>query len=192
GFETYNKTGITVGPIEPLEISATLTPATVSATVDVDNPVQNVNSIESGSSPPAGNMMRTAIERLPLATKRVDEAIPLVPGVIRSSDGQISINGANEQQSAFHVNGLNVSDPASGNFRLNLPIDAVESVQVFRHPYSAEFGQFTGGLTNIETRRGGQKWHFEINDFLPDFRFINGKIVGVRDDSPHVNFTGRV
>ncbi len=191
GFAKFEKQDLQ--PSKALtRIAVTLNISTVSAEVRVENPATNANTVESGSSLPAGNIQRQAVERLPLATKRVDEAIPLVPGVIRSSDGQISINGANEQQSAFHVNGLNVSDPASGNFRLNLPVDAVESVQVFRHPYSAEYGQFTGGLTNIETRRGGDKWHYEINDFLPDFRFINGKIVGVRDDSPHVNFNGPI
>lgn len=191
GFAKFEKRALQ--PSKDLtQIVVILNVSTVSAEVSVENQSTNANTVESGSFLPAGNMQRQAVERLPLATKRVDEAIPLVPGVIRSSDGQISINGANEQQSAFHVNGLNVSDPASGNFRLNLPVDAVESVQVFRHPYSAEFGQFTGGLTNIETRRGGDKWHYEINDFLPDPRFINGKIVGIRDDSPHVNFNGPI
>src|SRR2546430_7716795 len=51
------------------------------------------------------------------------------------------------------VNGLNAADPASGNFRLNLPVDSVEAVQVFQHPYIAEYGQFTGGLTRVETDR---------------------------------------
>lgn len=191
GFEKYEKNNIDVGAgSAPAEITAILGVSAVSAQVTVENSAENVNTVAAGSSPPAADVQRRAIERLPLATKRVDEAIPLVPGVIRTSRGEISIDGATEQQSSFRVNGLNVADPASGNFRLNLPIDAVESVQVFRHPFSAEFGQFTGGVTNIETRRGGDKLHFEANDFLPDFRFIGGKIVGIQDDAPHVNVNG--
>ena len=190
GFKTYEKADLIISPETPAELAVTLEVGTVSVQVNVENPAENVQSVEAGSSPPVADVQRRTIERLPLATKRVDEAIPLVPGVIRSANGEISINGATEQQSGFLVNGLNVADPTSGNFRLNLPIDAVESVQVFRHPYSAEFGQFTGGLTNIETRRGGDKWHYEINDFLPDFRFHNGKFYGIQDDAPHVNFNG--
>ncbi len=192
GFEKYEKKPIEIAANALLEINVALKVGAVSAEVTIENSGDNAQNVEAGSSPPAGNIQRKTIERLPLATKRVDEAIPLVPGVIRSSNGEISINGASEQQSAFRVNGLNVADPASGNFRLNLPVDAVESVQVFRHPYSAEFGQFSGGLTNIETRRGGDKWHFELNDFLPDFRFHNGKFYGVQDDAPHVNFNGPI
>ena len=192
GFEKYEKNTVEMTGGASVELAVVLNVGAVSAQVTVEHSAENVNTVEAGSSPPAADVQRRTIERLPLATKRVDEAIPLVPGVIRSSTGEISINGATEQQSSFRVNGLNVADPASGNFRLNLPVDAVESVQVFRHPFSAEFGQFTGGVTNIETRRGGDKFHFEINDFLPDFRFINGKIVGVRDDAPHVNFNGAI
>ncbi|MGI8469695.1 MAG: carboxypeptidase regulatory-like domain-containing protein, partial [Pyrinomonadaceae bacterium] len=192
GFEKYERQEVAIGSDAPAELSVALKVSAVSAEVTVENSAENVNTVEAGSSPPAADVRRKTIERLPLATKRVDEAIPLVPGVIRSARGEISIDGATEQQSSFRVNGLNVADPASGNFRLNLPVDAVESVQVFRHPYSAEFGQFTGGVTNIETRRGGDKFHYEVNDFLPDFRFVGGKIVGVQDDSPHVNFNGPI
>jgi hypothetical protein len=192
GFEKYEAKAIEIAGNVPREIGVALKVGAVSAEVTIENSGENAQSVEAGSSPPSADVQRKTIERLPLATKRVDEAIPLVPGVIRSSKGEISINGATEQQSSFRVNGLNVTDPSSGNFRLNLPVDAVESVQVFRHPFSAEFGQFTGGVTNIETRRGGDKFHFEINDFLPDFRFHNGKFYGVQEDSPHVNFNGPI
>lgn len=149
GFEKYEKREIAIGSDAPVELTVTLNVGAISAEVTVENSAENVNTVEAGSSPSA-DVQRKTIERLPLATKRIDEAISLVPGVIRTSNGEISINGATEQQSSFRVNDLNVADPASGNFRLNLPVDAVESVQVFRHPYSAEFGQFTGGLTNIK------------------------------------------
>lgn len=192
GFATYKNKDIGIEADKPNELVVVLQVSSVSAEVSVENSSENVNTVEAGSSPPAANVLRTTLERLPLATKRVDEAIPLIPGVIRSTTGEISIDGANEPQSSFRVNGLNVADPVSGNFRLNLPIDAVETVQVFRHPFSTEFGQFTGGVTNIETRRGGDKWHFEFNDFLPDFRFRNGSIHGVQDNSPHLNFNGPI
>ena len=189
GFQTTQKKSINLTSGQ-LALSFSLGVQEVSAQVSVSNPSDEINNVSSGSSPPAGNLTRQSMERLPLANRTVDAAIPLVPGVIRSSTGEISINGATEQQSAFNVNGVNISDPASGNFRLNLPIDAVESVQVFRHPYSAEFGQFTGGLTEIRTRRGSEKWQFQINDFLPDFRFVNGRIHGIQDNSPHITFSG--
>ena len=48
-----------------------------------------------------------------------------------------------------------VTDPATGQFGLTVPIDSVESVNVNQTPFLAEFGRFTAGLVWVETRRGG-------------------------------------
>ncbi|MEP7038178.1 MAG: TonB-dependent receptor, partial [Acidobacteriota bacterium] len=192
GFETFIQKDVVLIDGAMTELTAVLNVGAVSGTVTVESPTGAETNVEAGASVPTGNLARQSLQRLPLATAKVDEALPLIPGVIRSSTGEISIKGASEQQSSLVINGFNSGDPANGNFRLNLPIDAVEAVQVFQHPYTAEYGNFTGGVTQIMTRRGGDKFHFELNDFLPDFRFVGGKIVGVQDNSPHLNFNGPI
>jgi len=190
GFETFTKRDVVVeaGAVTTIEVS--LTVAALKESVTIASPVEEATTAAAGSSIPAATFHRETLQRLPLVAARVDEALPLIPGVVRSPTGEISIEGATEQQSALLVNGLNAADPASGNFRLNLPIDSVESVQVFQHPYTAEYGAFTGGITKIQTRRGGEQWHVEFNDFLPDVRYTGGKIVGIAEDSPRFNFSG--
>src|SRR5215813_2123361 len=190
GFEIFKKNHVVIKDHEIIELKIVLAVAALSANVTISSPDEETTSVAAGATTPSGNLRRKTLERLPLATARVDEALPLIPGVVRSSTGEISMKGASEQQSILLINGLNASDPASGNFRLNLPTDAVEAVQVFLHPYTAEYGQFTGGVTRVETRRGGDKWRFELNDFFPDVRFKNGKIVGVAEDLPRLNVNG--
>jgi hypothetical protein len=190
GFETLNQHDLVVKDGETTEVSVALKIAAVTENVTITAPTDEATNVQAGSSTAAGILQRQSLQRLPLAAARVDQALPLVPGVVRSSTGEISIEGANEQQSTLLVNGLNASDPASGNFRLNLPIDSVESVQVFQHPYTAEYGAFTGGVAAVETRRGKDRWHFEVNDFLPDLRFKGGHVRGVAEDTPRVNFNG--
>jgi hypothetical protein len=190
GFETFNRTDVVVKGSGVTDIAVSLMVGTVSGNVTVSAPSEEATNVQAGASTAAGILQRQSLQRLPLAAARVDQALPLIPGVVRSSTGEISIEGATEQQSTLLVNGLNASDPASGNFRLNLPIDSVESVQVFQHPYTAEYGAFTGGVAAVETRRGKDHWHFEVNDFLPDLRFKSGHIRGVAEDTPRVNFNG--
>jgi hypothetical protein len=190
GFETFKQTEFVVKDGETTEIAVSLKVAAVTENVTIAAPTDEATNVQAGASTAAGILQRQALQRLPLAAARVDQALPLIPGVVRSSTGEISIEGATEQQSTLLVNGLNASDPASGNFRLNLPIDSVESVQVFQHPYTAEYGAFTGGVAAVETRRGKDHWHFEVNDFLPDLRFKGGHIRGVAEDTPRVNFNG--
>ncbi|MDQ6653545.1 MAG: carboxypeptidase regulatory-like domain-containing protein [Acidobacteriota bacterium] len=190
GFEPFTRKDLVIQDSQAAGINVVLVVSSVTESVTIAAPTDEATSVEAGASTPTGNLQRRSLQRLPLATARVDEALPLVPGVVRSSTGEISIKGATEQQSALLVNGLNAADPASGNFRLNLPVDSVESVQVFLHPYKAEYGQFTGGVTRVETRRGSNRWHLEVNDFFPDFRFKGGHLVGVAEDTPRVNFNG--
>src|SRR5947209_1554126 len=190
GFETFSRSDVIIRAGTLTELTVSLKVAGLTESITVAAQADEATSVEAGASTPAGHLQRQALQRLPLATARVDEALPLIPGVVRSATGEISIEGASEPQSALLVNGLNAADPASGNFRLNLPIDSVESVQVFQHPYTAEYGQFIGGVTAVETRRGGERWHAEVNDFLPDLRFKGGHLVGVAEDTPRLSFNG--
>ncbi len=190
GFETLARSDVVIDERLENEIVAVLAVATVHAKVTVTAPSEAATSVEAGSTIASGNIKRETLRSLPLAVARIDQALPLIPGVIRSAKGELSIKGATEEQSALLVNGVNANDPATGNFRLNLPIDSVEAVQVFQHPYTGEFGKFIGGVTRIETRRGGDRWHFELNDFLPDLRIKGGKILGIAEDQPRVNFNG--
>src|SRR5256885_1893449 len=97
--------------------------------------------------PPALRVHVVDAQHLPLPVSAIKDALPLLPGVIRSGTGELSFKGASEEQSGLRLNGMSAADPASGAFRLNLPVDAVEGVQVFLHPYTVEHGQFTGALT---------------------------------------------
>jgi hypothetical protein len=189
GFDPFTRDHVAV-TAEPVDLAAVLSVAKLAQSVTVTGTKPEDTTVTAGSSPPAANIEHHILRKLPLPGAALDAALPLVPGVLRSSTGELSFNGANERQSALLVNGMNAADPATGNFRISVPIDSVEAVQVFLHPYTAEYGQFTGGLTRVNTREGGQKWHFELNDFLPDLRFVNGHVQGIAEDSPHLNVSG--
>ena len=83
-----------------------------------------------------------------------------------------------------------VTDPGTGQFGLTVPIDSVEMLNVYQTPYLAEFGRFTAGLVSVETRRGGDKWKWELNDPLPEFRIRSYHLRGLRTATPRLNFEG--
>lgn len=191
GFEPFSKAGVSISSGATTEVKAILALAHVAQSVTVKAETsQPSRDVSAGAMVPTGSVDRTLLQRLPLATARVEDALPVIAGVVKSLAGDLTMKGSGEQQSALLVNGLNAVDPGTGSFRLNLPVDAVEDVQVFLHPYSAQYGHFTGGLTTVVTRPGGEHWRFEVNDFLPDPRFIGGKLMGVAEDAPHLNFNG--
>ncbi len=126
----------------------------------------------------------------PLRPSTVIDALPLVPGVIRTPDGRVQVSGVDEVHSSLLVNAVNVNDPATGDFGLGVPIDSVDLLKVMQSPYLAQYGSFTAGVVSAETRPGGDKWDYSLNDPLPDFRIRSGHLQGLRDASPRLNFSG--
>ena len=127
---------------------------------------------------------------LPNRPATVADALPLIPGVVRSPEGGLKISGTGEHRSALIVNSVDATDPATGQFGPTIPIDSVETLNVFQTPFLAQYGRFTSGLVSVETKRGGDKWKFDVNDPFPDFRFRSWHLRGVRDATPRLNFSG--
>jgi len=132
------------------------------------------------------------LETVPLANERFQDAIPLVPGIVRGPDGMINVKGARSSQSGMIVNSSSVTDPVTGESAINLPIEAVQSVEVLTNPYAPEYGQFTGAVTTVQTRSGSEKFHANATSFFPRVRRRGGSFVGIEAFTPRVTFSGPV
>jgi hypothetical protein len=106
-------------------------------------------------------------QRATVSGNRMRQDATVRPGVVRSPGGGLVISAAGEHPSALIVNSADVTDPATGQFGLTVPIDSVETLNVYQAPFQAEYGRFTAGLVSVETRRGGDKWKWELNDPFP-------------------------
>jgi len=130
------------------------------------------------------------VRDLPSRPTTVADALPLTPGVVREPGGGLILSSSPESRSALIVNSADVTDPATGQFGLTVPIDSVEVLNVYQTAYLAEFGRFTSGLISVETRRGGDKWKWELNDPLPEFRIRSYQMRGLKTATPRINFEG--
>ncbi len=128
----------------------------------------------------------------PTRPATLTDALPLIPGIIRGQDGSVKIAGFGEDHSALLVNSVDVTDPATGNFGLSVPIDSVQTVEVSVMPYLAQYGRFTAGVVTAETRRGGDKWEYSLNDPLPEWRIRSGHLDGVKSATPRFNVGGPI
>ena len=103
------------------------------------------------SASPTQQLKLDDVKNLPSRPANVADTLPLVPGIVRSADGEIKIDGEGEHRSAFTVNSADVTDPATGKFGLTVPIDGVETVDVLNMPFLAQYGNFTSGVVAVET-----------------------------------------
>ena len=172
-------------PSAELSLALTAVPV-VQDSVEVHD---TVPSLEQSASP-TQQLKLDEVKNLPSHPTTVTDTLPLVPGILRSPDGEIKIDGGGEHRSAFTVNQADVTDPATGKFGPTVPIDSVETVDVMTTPFLAQYGNFTAGVVAVETRRGGDSWHAELNDPLPDFRWRSWRMRGLRDSTPRLLFSG--
>jgi Carboxypeptidase regulatory-like domain len=151
-----------------------------------------VTAVPDSVTPSAGtqSLPTESAKELPSRPATVTDALPLIPGVMRSPQGSLEISGSDESRSGLIVNSADVTDPATGQFGQTIPIDRVEVLNVLQSPFLAQYGQFTAGLVAVETKRGGEKWKAELNDPLPDFRIRSWRMQGIRDATPRLNFEG--
>lgn len=89
----------------------------------------------------------------------------LAPSVVRNDSykddsGQTipSFGGAASSENAYFINGYAVTNSLSSLGFTTLPFDAIGQEQILTGGYGAEFGQSTGGVINIVTKRGTNEW----------------------------------
>lgn len=156
-------------------------------TVDVKGTADGPVTDDSGITQ---SLPTTAAKVSPTKPVTLTDALPLIPGIVRGQDGSVRIAGFGEDHSALLVNSVDVTDPATGGFGLSIPIDTVQTVQVSVMPYLAQYGKFTAGVVTAETRRGGDKWDFSLNDPFPEWRIRSGHLDGVKAATPRLNVSG--
>ncbi len=179
---------ITLQPNQILQISLQLKPTVAVTSV-------NVTAADSaaGSPTPTQTIRAKTLRDAPNMNERIENLLPLVPGVVRGPDGHINMKGARNTQSGALVNSANVTDPVTGGPGINLPIDVVESVQVVSNPYDPRYGRFTGAVSSVETKTGSyEKYHYSIQNILPRWRERRGSIVGIGAATPRMTLSGPI
>ncbi len=185
GFETtLAEVFLTSGSSQALTI--VLRPKRQSTSVDVTATQPPVEQ----SAAQNNQVHRTEVQDLPGNPANITEFLPIEPSVVRTPDGEVRIDGAGQERSMLVVNQSDVTDPATGKFVQDIPIDAIETMNVLNAPFLAQYGRFTQSVVAVETRRGGEKWHASLNDPFPDFRAIGPHLLGLRTLTPRLVFGG--
>jgi hypothetical protein len=107
-------------------------------------------------------------------TRDIRYALPLLPGVLQDSTGQLHVDGASTRQVDDQIDGFSVSDPGTGQFLMRVSVDAVRSADVASSRYSTEFGKGSGGVISLRTGMGDDHWRVTATDFLPSWQTRRG------------------
>jgi hypothetical protein len=165
-------------------------------TLEINSVAQHIEvrgeafEISTRSAETTATVSNRELDALPLAQQKFTDVLPLTPGVIRTPEGKLNFNGQAENQGILLVNSTETVDPVTGSFAIAVPVDVIQSMSVHSAPDTAEFGGFSGGLTQIETKPPLDAWNLNLHDFIPGIRGKSGHLAGIADFTPRLLFGG--
>ena len=125
----------------------------------------------------------------PLAGDDFQSLLTVLPSVIRGPEGRLGIKGGGPTTGALQLSSASLNDPSTGDFDLELPGGAVESVEVLSNPFAAEYGRFSTSVTQVRTKRGTNDWVIKPDNLMPGF----GKGFGfVSKFEPRLSISGPI
>jgi hypothetical protein len=157
---------VTAGETEQVLVEMRLT--FVRESVDVVVPA---NSPTESLQPVAVSDVLTGakMDIQPLAGDDFQSLLTVLPSIIRGPEGRLRVKGGAPTSGALQLSSASLNDPSTGDFDLELPSGAVESVEVLSNPYAAEYGRFSTSVTQVRTKRGTNDWVFKPDNLVPGF-----------------------
>jgi hypothetical protein len=186
GFKPFKKS-LEVRAGESATVDARLELQTVSEQVEVSETTETVATQDATT--PSVSLTQRQLISLPTAQEKIREVLPVTPGVVKTIDSKLNFKGSDENQSLLLVNSARTTDPVTGSFAVPVPTDAVQSFNIYKTPYNAGLGSFTGGVVEVETKPPDDAWAFRLKSFIPSVLGKNGSMVGLQEATPGVDFS---
>lgn len=173
---------VSLGTIAYIPLTMKLSGVAEALTVVGDSPVFDVN--QSGLST---SYKKEVLEEVP-TQRGMWDLMQQSPGVTvdvgDSQSARVIAFGSNRQSNSWNVDGVDVTAPETGDAWWYINPDVVEEIQVLGVGAPAEYGNHTGAVLNVVTKKGSNSFHGSANYFLQT-EGLTG--VNVRlPDSPYV------
>jgi len=166
GFDPYVLRPVRISVGETVSIDVVLRPAMLEQEFFVIEPVTSINLEKTQQS---DTIIERQIQELPINERNFLNFTLLTPGVTDSKalisfslpqapNSGLSFAGQNGRANNVTIDGVDNNDNAVASVRSTLSQEAVQEFQVNRSTFSAEFGRAGGGLINIVSKSGTNRF----------------------------------
>jgi len=177
GFETKRFEDVRVTLNATLSVDIPLKVATIAETVTVTGETPIVDTTNSGL---ASGFKEEMLKELPTQRNMAD-LIQVLPGMsVDVGDGQTARTiayGSMRQSSSWNIDGVDVTAPETGAAWWTVNPDNMEELQVMGVGAPAEYGNHTGAVMNVVTKKGGNTFSGGANYFFQTDSLTDTNIV---------------
>jgi hypothetical protein len=165
-----------------MEMRLTFVRESIDVVVPANSPTESLQPVAVSDV-----LTGTKMDIQPLAGDDFQSLLTVLPSIIRGPEGRLRVKGGAATSGALQISSASLNDPSTGDFDLELPSGAVESVEVLSNPFAAEYGRFSTSVTQVRTKRGTNDWIVKPDNLVPGF----GKgFVFVNKFEPRLSISG--
>ena len=173
GFAKYVQTGMILTVGQTATVNVTLK-VTVEESIQV---IEETPTIEPTRTEISQVIETKQISSLPVSGRLFTDFALLTPGVAtgRTSLGttftefevtQISFGGMRSFSNLITVDGADFINANTGVQRATPPQESVQEFRVVNNSFGAEYGRALGGIVNVVTKSGTNRWHASVYDYF--------------------------
>lgn len=164
GFRHATRTAITlmVGQTVAADVTLLIGEQHQTVTVNADEPV-----LQSETSSIQTSIPTSTIASIPLNTRNFVQLTTLTPGVELPPGTLLPrINGGRPRTNEYLFDGISALQPEPGQVAFFPILDDIQEFTVETNNVSAEFGRFNGGVVNVATRYGTNRFHGSLFEYF--------------------------
>ncbi len=174
GFKKISISDVTLTVGQRVELKLPLEIGDIGTVVNVD--VGDVQLVETTSSTVANTIDQQRIENLPI-NERSATGFALTSSTVGRDNGRpigpaptsgINVGGQRGRSTLVQVDGADFTDNSVNAARSTVSQEAVQEYQVATNSYAPEFGRATGGIVNVVTKGGTNKFSGNVFGFIRD------------------------
>lgn len=125
--------------------------------VEREAPTIDVTTTQQGLA-----VTREQMRDIPNASRSYQGVVSQAPGSVDNGTGNNNVRGSLSYGNQYYVDGVNTTDPLTNTFSANINFDIIQEVQVITGGMDAEYGRSMGGVVNVVTRSGGNKFAGDV------------------------------
>jgi hypothetical protein len=160
GFHTARQSEIVLEVGQAARLGFTLSVGSTSQVIEVAGTAPAVNTENATRGQVIAN---SELTQLPLSGRSFQDLALLVPGVTPTVEGFLgsgfSANGARADSSVLLVDGVPARNAEFGTVNPSANLESVREFKLLTNNYSAEYGQFSGGVMTVALNGGANQPH---------------------------------
>jgi hypothetical protein len=171
GFETEVFGPVTLEVNQTVRVDFGLNVGAASDSVQVEAGGTQLLSTESADVSQV--IVSKQVSEIPLNGRSWQQLIDLSAGVNPGAPGEsgspnpVDIDGQRTKANLYLVDGVSTTSSMQGRGNdFNIPLEDVREFSVQAGSYSAEYGNVAGGVVNLQSKSGTNRWHGSLFEFF--------------------------